>query len=153
MRQRTIFAFGLLGLCAGCGQPPAAGQQRDDPPDGSADAADLGQQRDDLPDGSASCTDYSGSYLLGVPVEAACAPDGGMAAPAVLSQTGCAASLGSYYGQVSGNVFSASFTSGGMTVDFTMTFSGGPGSGGTYVATCTGSACPAATCTGTFTRQ
>ncbi len=136
MRQRTIFAFGLLGLCAGCGQPPAAGQQRDD-----------------LPDGSASCPDYSGSYLLGVPVEAACAPSGSTPLSAVLTQTGCAASLGVYSCQVSGTVFSCSFTSGGMTVDLTMTFSGGPGSGGTYVATCTGSACPAPTCTGTFTRQ
>ncbi len=136
MRQRTIFAFGLLGLCAGCGQQPAAGNQRDDPPDGSA-----------------SCTDYSGSYLLGVPVEAACAPSGSTPTRVILTQTGCAASFGTCNGQVSGTVLSCSLTSGGITVDLTLAFSGGAGSGGTYVVTCTGSACPAPTCTGTFTRQ
>ncbi len=100
MRQRTIFVLGLFGLCAECGQPPAPGQQRDD-----------------LPDGSASCTNYSGSYLLGVPVEPACAPSGGTPASAVLTQTGCAASLGVCSCQVSGTVFSCSATSGGMTVE------------------------------------
>ena len=140
MRQRTIFAFGLLGFCAGCDQRPDAGL----PP------ADLPA---DLPDGSASCTDYSGSYLFGAPVEPACAASGSTPTSVILTQTGCAASFGTCNGQVSGTVLSCSLTSGGITVDLTLTFSGGAGSGGTYVVTCTGSACPWATCTGTFTRQ